>query len=243
MFGTLLAQRWAWSVDMSPSYVGFGMIMHPLTTAYMFLGAIIGWAFLSPLAKAKGWAPGRVEDWDKGSQGWNIWVALGVILGDSLVAIVWIIFGLLRNASQGERFWDQLRHGFTDIHSEAKAAFFSLVRARDHRHSGPAERTSLLPPGLDSFHQRHVNDRSGGAHDMRSSVGAVSWFVGVTTFCILITWYLFGDLLRIWEICLSIILMFPLGIASIHSVGETDNALASSLGLCFSSSFHRIDDS
>jgi uncharacterized oligopeptide transporter (OPT) family protein len=72
VFGTPAAENWAWSVDVSPAHVEYGMIMHPLTTTYMLLGAVIGWAFQFPLLKAKGWAPGPVEDWESGSQGWTI---------------------------------------------------------------------------------------------------------------------------------------------------------------------------
>ncbi|KAF2802484.1 uncharacterized protein BDZ99DRAFT_527510 [Mytilinidion resinicola] len=229
IFGTKIARMWAWSVDISPAYLGFGMIMHPLTTAHMLLGAVIGWAFLSPLAKSKGWASGRVEDWDDGSQGWNIWVALGVILGDTLIGIVWVIFGLLRDGDYGGGLFEQLRSRFTQAHSKAKAASFSLFGARN-RHSTPDERTLLLPPDLDSLHKLHANDRNSSADDALSNISAVLWLVGVTVLCVLIAWYLFGDLLPIWEISLSIILIFPLGIASIRSMGETDNALASILG-------------
>ena len=54
--------------------------MGPATTLHMLLGAIIGWGVLSPLAKARGWAPGPVEDWNTGSKGWIVWVSLAVML-------------------------------------------------------------------------------------------------------------------------------------------------------------------
>ena len=98
MFGTFVAENWAWPVNVAPAYVGYGMIMQPLTTAHMLLGAVIGWALLSPIVKTKDWAPGPVQDWKRGSQGWLIWVTLGVILGDSLVGICWIVVDILRDA-------------------------------------------------------------------------------------------------------------------------------------------------
>jgi uncharacterized oligopeptide transporter (OPT) family protein len=42
------------------------------TTVSMNLGMITGWAILSPLAKHKGWAPGRVGSSTDGSRGWIV---------------------------------------------------------------------------------------------------------------------------------------------------------------------------
>lgn len=65
--------------------------MGPSITIHMFLGAIIGWAVLSPIAKHQGWAPGDVGDWNTGSRGWIVWVSLAIMLADSLVSLGWLI--------------------------------------------------------------------------------------------------------------------------------------------------------
>lgn len=65
--------------------------MGPETTAHMLFGAIVGWAFLSPLAKSKGWAPGPVNDWVGGSRGWLVWVSLAVMLSDSIISLAGIL--------------------------------------------------------------------------------------------------------------------------------------------------------
>ena len=70
IFGLPLARKWLWKLNPSPAYVGQGIIMGPATTLHMFLGAVIGWGVLSPLAKSRGWAPGPVENWTHGSKGW-----------------------------------------------------------------------------------------------------------------------------------------------------------------------------
>ena len=224
VFGTLVAENWAWSIDTSPAYVGYGMIMHPLTTTHMLLGAVIGWAFLSPLAKAKGWAPGPVENWESGSQGWTIWVALGVILGDSLVGICWIVVGILRDArqSRSDALLGRLRSGLFGY-----LGLSNRVLSRSHKFSA---RTPLLSTDNGSTRNPDISDHNQESDPAMSNRVMISWFVGVTTFCVLIMWFLFGNLLLIWEIFLSIVLILPLGIASIRSMGETDNALASTLG-------------
>ncbi|KAI9172707.1 putative oligopeptide transporter [Paramyrothecium foliicola] len=91
VFGINASNNWLWAFDMSPAYVGYGMIIGPGISMSMLLGAVVGWGILSPLAKTYGWAPGPVHDWETGSRGWIIWVALGLMLGDSLVGIIWIV--------------------------------------------------------------------------------------------------------------------------------------------------------
>ncbi len=72
VFGLNLAESWLWTLNPSFAYVGQGIIMGPATTTHMLLGAIVGWGLLSPLAKSRGWAPGPVDDWERGSKGVRI---------------------------------------------------------------------------------------------------------------------------------------------------------------------------
>lgn len=65
--------------------------MGPATTVHMFLGAVLGWGILSPIAKKQGWASGEVDDWQHGSKGWIVWVSLAIMLADSLVSLGWLI--------------------------------------------------------------------------------------------------------------------------------------------------------
>ncbi|KAM3537726.1 hypothetical protein ARSEF1564_009350 [Beauveria bassiana] len=87
VFGTAAAQTWLWTLNPSLAYVGQGIIMGTETTMHMALGAFVGWAILSPLAKYRGWAPGPVDDWDKGSKGWIVWISLAIMLVDAVVSL------------------------------------------------------------------------------------------------------------------------------------------------------------
>ena len=91
IFGTYLANTWVWTLNPSPAYVGQGIIMGPATTFHMLLGALVGWAVLSPIAKNKGWAPGPVDDWETGSKGWIVWVSLAIMLADAVVNLGWLV--------------------------------------------------------------------------------------------------------------------------------------------------------
>lgn len=111
--GLPLARNWLWTLNPSPAYVGQGIIMGPATTLHMLLGAIIGWAFLSPLAKSKGWASGPVEDWETGSKGWIVWVSLAIMLADSIISLGWLLLRptISLGKSYGPRVKDSIQNG------------------------------------------------------------------------------------------------------------------------------------
>jgi uncharacterized oligopeptide transporter (OPT) family protein len=49
---------------------------------------VVGWGFLSPLAKYHNWAPGPVGDMTIGARGWILWTSLAIMSSDSLVALI-----------------------------------------------------------------------------------------------------------------------------------------------------------
>lgn len=65
--------------------------MGPSTCMHMLFGAVLGWGILSPLAKARGWAPGPVDSWEDGSKAWIVWVSLAIMLADSIVSLGWLV--------------------------------------------------------------------------------------------------------------------------------------------------------
>lgn len=87
--------------------------MGPSTSFHVLLGAIIGWGILSPICKDKGWAPGHIDDWEKGSKGWLMWLSLSLILADSLVNMGWLILKVAMKVSEhySRFFQDHLRRG------------------------------------------------------------------------------------------------------------------------------------
>ena len=68
IFGNL-AHNWLWWFSPSFSYIGQGIIMGFPTTASMNAGMLFGWAFLAPLSKHMGWAPGPVGSTIDGARG------------------------------------------------------------------------------------------------------------------------------------------------------------------------------
>lgn len=214
------------------------MIIHPMVSAHMLLGAVIGWGILSPIAKHKGWAPGPVDQWQDGSQGWIIWIALGVLLGDSIVGIGWILLRpFLLKPAEGDSLVRRLssefiKHISACFPTRESPISRNILESQFHE---AQERTPLLASEneaqatSDSLLQ--PLDDAPPAHRL-SNITSLYWLAAVSLFCFFTTWYLFGNLLSVLQIALAITVIPPLGIASIRSMGETDNSLASSLGLC-----------
>lgn len=88
IFGRSMSSIYQWNFQPSPAYIGQGIIMGLPSVSYMLFGAILGWGILAPLAKYLGWAPGRIDDWVNGGQGWILWLSLSVMIADSLVSFV-----------------------------------------------------------------------------------------------------------------------------------------------------------
>lgn len=91
IFGTIAANQWLWTINISPAYIGQGIIMGPTITLHMLFGCPVGRGILSPSAASTGWAPGKVRDWETGSRGWITWISLAVLLADTGVSFIWFI--------------------------------------------------------------------------------------------------------------------------------------------------------
>lgn len=93
--------RWGWWFTPSFSYIGQGMIMGLPTSFHMVLGALVGWAILSPMAHFFGWAIGEPLDADAGGRGWILWISLAVMCSESIIGVVALLF-----SSGSKNFWD-----------------------------------------------------------------------------------------------------------------------------------------
>lgn len=60
---------WRWTLRPALSYVGQGMIMGPRSAISLFVGSVIGWGWLGPMAQANGWTHGKIFDFEHGAQG------------------------------------------------------------------------------------------------------------------------------------------------------------------------------
>lgn len=91
VFGHRASSVYHWDLQPSPAYIGQGIIMGLPTVLYMLFGALLGWAVLAPLAHHYKWAPGPVDDYASGGQGWVLWISLSAMISDSLVLFAVVV--------------------------------------------------------------------------------------------------------------------------------------------------------
>lgn len=125
IFGNFLSENYLLNFTPSPAYIGQGIIMGCETTSAMLVGMVIGWCILGPMAKFKGWAPGDVNDWKDGIAGWIMWVALGIMIMDSLVSLGYLTFkSIFNQLSSNENFesseYELLNNDIRPVSTETK---------------------------------------------------------------------------------------------------------------------------
>ncbi|KIW83808.1 hypothetical protein Z517_03054 [Fonsecaea pedrosoi CBS 271.37] len=219
VFGTHLANKWEWTLNPSPAYVGQGIIMGPATTFHMLLGAIVGWAILSPIAKHNGWAPGPVDDWETGSKGWIVWVSLAIMLADAIVNLGWLFlrptihYGpgwikSLRGHYRASPSWSDFLLG------KQLAGYISLdssAHAPPSSPTGNPTKTTPNDPPDDAPPHHLVTTRT------------VAIFLPITLIlCVVCIHITFGDYIPIGLNILAILLALVLSIMGVRALGETD---------------------
>ncbi|EGC36348.1 hypothetical protein DICPUDRAFT_32017 [Dictyostelium purpureum] len=97
IFGDYVKTTFFWSLTPSLSYVGQGMIMGTKTGVSAFIGAVIGWGILGPIAKAEGWAESDKNQSSAltGVKGWILWISLFIMLSESLVSLLVMVVRLI----------------------------------------------------------------------------------------------------------------------------------------------------
>ncbi|KID83615.1 oligopeptide transporter [Metarhizium guizhouense ARSEF 977] len=219
IFGKPAAKDWLWSIDLSPGFFGQGIITGPTIPIHMLVGAIVGWGILSPYAKSKGYAPGKVDDWENGPRGWIIWVSLAALLADASVKLGWFILkpahtvycqrdGQVRTKLRSLRRDIEMRLGF-----ESREPAYHVVSTEDDD-----------SPTVDG---RNISGMHVTKDEQEASEMSLSWSVlGLILFvaivaCVLAMQVMFG-MIRWYYTMLAIFLSLPMAVVGIRSLAETD---------------------
>lgn len=213
--GLTVANEWLWALNPSPAYVGQGIIMGPSTTLHMLLGAILGWGVLSPIAKAKGWAPGPVKDWETGSKGWIVWVSLAIMLADAVVSLGWLIIRPL--IALGPSFYTNLRE---HVRQQGYVSIFNLAA----HGSSKGGYTALVPTETNTAGKKQESDApepDAPPHHLVSNRVTTVLFVITILLCAFAIRYVFPPV-PLYAIVLSIVLALLLSIMGVRALGETD---------------------
>ncbi|POS77495.1 OPT oligopeptide transporter [Diaporthe helianthi] len=238
IFGVTAASTWLWTLNPSLAYVGQGIIMGPATTIHMLLGAILGWGILSPLAKHRGWAPGKISDWENGSKGWIVWTSLAIMLADAVVSLGHLASRpLLRRLSKaGASFHERWQNGNTSLNQ------LLTTRHQGYTTLGPQEEDDMPPPSPSSNPQQprredeeeeqqqqsvshllaEADQDDAPASQLISNRTVVIGLVLSIAFCVLCIHIVFGDLVPLYATVSAVLMALVLSIMGVRALGETD---------------------
>ena len=203
-----------------------------LTWILRLLGAVVGWAILSPLAKFKGWAPGSIDDWETGSKGWIVWTSLAIMLADAIISLGHLAFrpvmGRLSKLGKGVQFREsklakllQPRHqGYSAVNvSEHESDPSSLPvpasplseLAPDGSYAGDLGEDFKLTPEDDAPVDQLISDK-------------VVWvgFLLSVVFAVICIQVVFGHLVPLYAIVVAVFMALLLSIMGVRALGETD---------------------
>ena len=193
--------------------------MGPATTIHMFLGAVLGWAVLSPLAKYKGWASGDVGDWNTGSKGWIVWISLAIMLADAIISLGWLllkptiwytrVYGAIAVRTLQEKGLGGSISHFTNPRTRG----YSPVNLSD---SDPLTKTMSSGPFDDEQEYDAPPDHQ---------IGIKTTLIGLAlalAFCIFAVQFSFAGIISIGLTLLALLLALLLSIMGVRALGETD---------------------
>ncbi|GLA16774.1 hypothetical protein AnigIFM62618_003873 [Aspergillus niger] len=225
ILGLYLAKNWLWTLNPSPAYVGQGIIMGPSTCMHMLFGAFLGWGILSPLAKARGWAPGPVDSWEDGSKAWIVWISLAIMLADSLVSLGWLVVRpLIPRASHMK---DKL------LHSRAGRRVLSGGSTSSNHHSyisysalSPITEESSVPshpvPSIGRHSAIDEADEDAPPSQLISNRTVIILLPLTLILNVVCMHFVFGDIMSPLLSSLATLLAVLLSIMGVRALGETD---------------------
>ena len=193
--------------------------MGPATTMHMLMGAILGWGILSPLAKAKGWAPGPVSDWTTGSKGWIVWVSLAIMLADSLVSLGWLVVRPIKNYGPG--LYRHCRQAYQTGDWKAVADYRPVSRDGYAAVSGSENAETPTAP---KFQGPSDSDPEVDAPPSRR-IGTKATLIGLVlslALCVGAVHYSFANLIPLRLTILALVLALLLSVMGVRALGETD---------------------
>lgn len=242
VFGVTAASTWLWTLNPSLAYVGQGIIMGPSTTIHMLLGAILGWGILSPLAHYRGWAPGKIDDWENGSKGWIVWTSLAIMLADAVVSLGYLATRPLLQRL-GVSLYDQWTHrsersilgrlfppsrhqGYTTLNHEACSeppsplSDFSQAGRNSVEDHGPEADTRQEIAALLATTDHDHDDAP--ADQLISTRTVLIGLVLSIAFCVLCIHIVFGNLVPLYATIAAVLMALVLSIMGVRALGETD---------------------
>lgn len=221
IFGSRMSLVYQWNFQPSPAYVGQGIIMGLPSVSYMLFGAILGWAVLAPLAKHLGWAPGPIDDWVTGGQGWILWLSLSVMISDSVVSFVVVTvksLNSLRKSWRAEKYESLTKSDHPNYLSPDAAIAGDEIEPLNYRGRLQSASSSI----------NSVVDVS--AEFLVDNYIIVSGLVVSSVVCVWAIRSVFGDLIPYYATVAAIVLAMFFSVLGVRALGETDLNPVSGIG-------------
>ncbi|EGW30565.1 uncharacterized protein SPAPADRAFT_63401 [Spathaspora passalidarum NRRL Y-27907] len=200
------------------------------TVSYMLFGAILGWGILAPLSKYMGWAPGEINDWINGGQGWILWISLSVMISDSLVSFIIVsgrsLIGAYRLINNNNGVIGTTTATTTTTTTTTAATYYPLLPATSGSIGSNDDPTSsayeykenvnLITPVADKY--------------LISNTTAVIGIIASTLLCVLCLHLVFGTIVPLYASFVAIILAMLFSVLGVRALGETDLNPVSGIG-------------
>jgi OPT family oligopeptide transporter len=187
---------------------------------HMLFGAVLGWGILSPLAKARGWAPGPVDSWEDGSKAWIVWISLAIMLADSIISLGWLVVKpLVNRAPRWMALFRSTRAG--------RWVALRLQSSDSHQHSYISY-SALDSDGQSLAHEEHVptsspeEDEDAPPSQLISTRTVVILLPLTLILNVICMHYVFGDIMSPLLSSLATLLAVLLSIMGVRALGETD---------------------
>lgn len=237
IFGTNLSKNYLWNLQPSPAYVGQGIIMGLPTVSYMLFGAVLGWGILAPLAQKEGWAPGKIDDWIHGGQGWILWISLSVMISDSLVSFIVVssksIYRVIQNTREDRlyehtlelRNHNQLQH---QLHALLGSDASSSTSSNENRTNSTYDGDTSTVGTSDKDVIKYVSEIP--SNYLVSTKVTIIGVVVSSLICIISLRLVFGKIVPIYAAVAAIVLAMFFSILGVRALGETDLNPVSGIG-------------
>ncbi|KAL6454089.1 hypothetical protein SBY92_003548 [Candida maltosa Xu316] len=212
IFGSYLSTNYLWNFQPSPAYIGQGIIMGLPTVTYMLFGAILGWGILAPLSQKMGWAPGKIDDWIHGGQGWILWISLSVMISDSLVSFIVV------STKSIYKVFDNYREDRSHDHV--------LELLQQNQNEDPSSSTF---DGKKSNSNIKYATEVPPKHLVSTKVSVIGVIIS-SLICIVSLKVVFGTVIPIYAALAAIILAMFFSILGVRALGETDLNPVSGIG-------------
>lgn len=214
IFGTSASKDYMWDFQPSPAYIGQGIIMGLPTVSYMLFGAVLGWGILAPLSKYMKWAPGPIDDWVSGGQGWILWISLSIMVADSLVSFI------VLSVKSVQDFIVDYRSR-QESYTQALELQQSLIDETENRVSGDGDNNKPILNGgsLEIPKQFLISNKV-----------ALIGTLGSTILCVVTMRIIFGKLIPIYASLTAIILAMLFSVLATRTLGVSDINPVSGIG-------------